>query len=57
MNDSDLLLERVICTLPKGPCQQWHEMGDVYGCSLWDIYPTCQVAGVGEYDTIIIDGA
>jgi hypothetical protein len=32
-------------------------MGDAYGCSLWDIYPTCQVAGVGEHDTVIIDGA
>jgi hypothetical protein len=32
-------------------------MGDAYGCRLWDIYPTCQVAGVGQDDTIIINGA
>jgi hypothetical protein len=32
-------------------------MGDAYGSALWDIYPTCQVAGVGEHDTVIIDGA
>lgn len=57
MNDSDMLLERVICTLPKSPRQDWHEMDDAYGCSLWDIYPKCQVAGIGEDDTVIIDGA
>jgi len=57
LNDSDQLLERVICTLPKTPTQEWYEMGDAYGASLWDVYPTCQVAGVGEHDTVIIDGA
>lgn len=57
MNDSDLLLERLICTMPKKPCQPWFDMDDAYGSSLWDIYPTCQVAGVGHDDTVIIDGA
>lgn len=57
MNDSDLLLERVICTLPKAPTQSWYKMDDAYGSSLWDIYPTCQIAGIGEDDTVIIDGA
>jgi hypothetical protein len=57
LNDSDLLLERIICTLPKNPNQEWYELGDAYGSSLWDIYPICQVAGVGENDTVIIDGA
>jgi hypothetical protein len=57
LNDSDQLLERVICTLPKHPDQEWYELGDAYGSSLWDIYPKCQVAGVGENDTVIIDGA
>jgi hypothetical protein len=23
----------------------------------WDIYPTCQIAGIGDKDTVIIDGA
>ncbi|KAH8646611.1 hypothetical protein BGZ60DRAFT_535595 [Tricladium varicosporioides] len=57
INDSDLLLERLICTLPKKPNQPWHDMTDAYGSSLWDIYPDCQVAGVGEDDTVVIDGA
>jgi hypothetical protein len=57
MNDSDCLLERLICVLPKVHSQPWHDMEDAYGSSLWDIYPTCQVAGVGFDDTVIIDGA
>lgn len=57
MNDSDLLLERLICTLPKSPNQPWYDMSDSYDSSLWDIYPTCQVSGVGHDDSVIIDGA
>ncbi len=52
-----ILLERVIFLCPKNPNQEWYEMGDAYGSNFWDIYPTCQVAGVGDHDTVIIDGA
>lgn len=31
-------------------------MSDVYSAKLWDIEPSCQVCGVGENDTIILDG-
>lgn len=31
-------------------------MSDQFGSSLWDIEPTCQVCGIGENDTIIVDG-
>lgn len=55
-NDSDMLLERLICTLPKSPNQHWSSMEDAWDAKLWDIYPTCQVAGVGHDDTVIIDG-
>ena len=53
-NDSDMLLERLICTLPKSPEQAWSNMDDAWNVKLWDIYPTCQVAGVGNGDTVII---
>ncbi|TKA61519.1 hypothetical protein B0A49_08340, partial [Cryomyces minteri] len=56
-NDSDMLLERLICTLPKDPGQHWSCMDDAWNVNLWDIYPTCQIAGVGHDDTVIIDGA
>ncbi|KAF2492943.1 hypothetical protein BU16DRAFT_94338 [Lophium mytilinum] len=56
-NDSDLLLERLACILPKNPTQAWHNMDDAYEVNLWDIYPTCQIAGIGEDNTIIVDGA
>jgi hypothetical protein len=32
-------------------------MTDAYESSLWDITPYCQVAGIADNDTIIIDGA
>jgi hypothetical protein len=55
-NDSDLLLERLMCILPQRPDQHW-SFEDAYGVSLWDIYPTCQVAGICEKDSVLLDGA
>ena len=56
-NDNDLLLERLICLLPKTPSQPWYEMEDQWGVSLWDVNPTTQVCGIADKDTVIIDGA
>lgn len=56
-NDSDKLLERYLCTLPLSSSQDWYDMSDAYHSSLWDIEPRCQVAGICEDDTIILDGA
>lgn len=56
-NDSDNLLERYICTLPRQPDQPWYDMTDAYDSSLWDIQPTCQVAAICENDTVVLDGA
>jgi hypothetical protein len=56
-NDSDQLLERLICVLPKSPNQPWHSMDDAYNAKLWDILPQdVGIAGVGEDDSIILDG-
>ncbi|KAL9120421.1 MAG: hypothetical protein Q9187_003023 [Circinaria calcarea] len=54
-NDSDLLLERLICMLPYTD-DHWHSMADQWGVSLWDINPKCQVCGIGEGDAVILDG-
>lgn len=56
-NDSDALLERLICTLPLIPNQPWYNMSDQWNASLWDIVPTTQVCGIGDNDTVIVDGA
>lgn len=56
-NDSDRLLERLIATVPVHPSQPWHNMKDAYGVKLWDIEPNVGIAGIGEDDTVIIDGA
>ncbi|KAI4682930.1 hypothetical protein J4E81_009554 [Alternaria sp. BMP 2799] len=56
-NGSDQLLERLICMLPKHPDQPWHSMDDAYNAKLWDILPQdVGIAGVGEDDSIILDG-
>lgn len=49
-------MERLICLLPKIQQKSWEEMSDQYSSSLWDVYPSTQVCGVGENDTIIVDG-
>jgi hypothetical protein len=55
--DSDRLMERLICLLPYTPDQNWELMTDQYMASLWDIYPDTQVCAIGENDTVIVDGA
>ena len=56
-NDSDKLLERLICMLPKDRNAPWLVMEDAWNANLWDIYPSCQISGVGNDNTVIMDGA
>lgn len=55
-NDSDSLLKRLICLLLQAPSQQWYRTEDAYNVNLWDIQHTCQIAGVAEDNTVILDG-
>ena len=57
LNDSDRLLERLVCMLPTERSKSWSTMTDQYGARLWDIEPTIQISGIGDSDTVIIDGA
>lgn len=91
-NDSDRLLERLVCLLPiseddspqEGDAgygnrntahsrrldrsqtfkteeekarHYWTNFTDYWGAKLWDVEPLCQIAGIAENDTIILDGA
>ncbi|KAK8154625.1 hypothetical protein IWX90DRAFT_61387 [Phyllosticta citrichinensis] len=62
-NDSDELLERLICMLPVPATHdgalaaQWHHVRDAWGVRLWDIEPLTQVAGIVEKDKVLLDGA
>lgn len=56
-NDSNMLLERLICILPKNKDQPWHNTDDQWNVPLWDIYPTTQICGIGEQETVILDNA
>lgn len=55
-NDSDNLLERLICVSPRYLKQDWYCTEDAFNVNLWDIQPTCQVSGVGHDNTVILDG-
>ncbi|KAL8924255.1 MAG: hypothetical protein Q9172_002768 [Xanthocarpia lactea] len=56
-NDSNMLLERLICLLPPNPYAPWYTFQDHWDASLWDIYSRTQVCGIGDNDTVILDGA
>ncbi|GKZ38280.1 hypothetical protein AbraIFM66950_010381, partial [Aspergillus brasiliensis] len=56
-NDSDRLLERLVCMLPRNLDQPWYEINDFWDSHLWDIEPLCQVVGLGGNDTVIMSGA
>ncbi|KAJ5736708.1 uncharacterized protein N7483_001833 [Penicillium malachiteum] len=56
-NDSDKLLERLMCVLPQNDDQPWYCTDDKYDVNLWDIEPTCQIAGICYNDAILVDGA
>ncbi|KAI0175862.1 hypothetical protein GGR52DRAFT_538493 [Hypoxylon sp. FL1284] len=55
-NVNDSLLERLICMQPVRRNAPWHEIKDAWGARLWDIEPRCQVAGVADDQTVILDG-
>ncbi|XRM46720.1 hypothetical protein ABZX51_009749 [Aspergillus tubingensis] len=56
-NDSDRLLERMVCMLPRNIDQPWYKINDFWDSNLWDIEPLCQVVGFGGKDTVIMSGA
>ncbi|KAI0144641.1 hypothetical protein GGR57DRAFT_481567 [Xylariaceae sp. FL1272] len=56
-NDSDKLLERLICMQPTRRDAPWHKIRDAWNVKLWDIEPRCQVAGIVDDQTVTLDGA
>ena len=56
-NDSNMLLERMICLLPRCLDSDWWSLDDAWNVTLWDVYPKTQICGLGDGDTVILDGA
>lgn len=56
-NDSDKLLERLICMQPTHRSATWDIIRDAWGARLWDIEPHCQIAGIVDHQTVTLDGA
>lgn len=55
-NDSQKLLERLVCVLSPDPDADWSDMRDAWGMQLWDIEPSCQIAGIVDQRTVLLDG-
>jgi hypothetical protein len=43
--------------LPPGPDADWSDMRVAWGMQLFDIEPTCQIAGIIDDRTVLLDGA
>ncbi|KAK7542641.1 uncharacterized protein J3D65DRAFT_664993 [Phyllosticta citribraziliensis] len=56
-NDSDRLLERMVCMLPPNPDAEWFHIRDKWSARLWDIEPIAQVGEILEDETVSLDGA
>ncbi|KAF2171454.1 hypothetical protein M409DRAFT_18571 [Zasmidium cellare ATCC 36951] len=56
-NDSDMILERLICLRSPDSASPWHDMQDLWDAKLWHIDPVFQIAGVGSRNTVIIGDA
>lgn len=56
-NNSEKLLERLLCVRTGRIDAAWHDIKDAWGMSLWDIEPHCQVAGIVDDQTVTLDGA
>lgn len=56
-NDSDKVLERLLCVHTQHPDAPWFDTKDAWGAFLWDIEPHCQVAGIVDDQTVSLDGA
>jgi hypothetical protein len=56
-NDTNRLLERLICFLPLDKDDPWHKMEDAWKAKFWDIEPRCQISGIAENQTVILDQA
>ncbi|KAK7921674.1 hypothetical protein PG985_009696 [Apiospora marii] len=57
VNDTESLLERLICLQPTHPGLPWYDQGDFWSSKLWDVEPTCQVAGIVDDGTVTLDSA
>ncbi|KAK8038651.1 hypothetical protein PG993_007062 [Apiospora rasikravindrae] len=57
LNDTESLLERLICLQPLRAGLPWYDQGDFWSANLWDIEPVCQVAGIVDDGTVTLDGA
>lgn len=56
-NDSDQILERLICLRGLESRSSWHDMKDTWDAKLWHIDPSFQISDVGPSNAVVIGDA
>lgn len=56
-NDSNKVLERLICLKPTERDASWFDMHDRWNAALWEIQPLCEVIDISDNDTVVLGGA
>lgn len=45
-NDTQQILESMLCLRPKDPHASWHALDDIWGARVWDVKPDLQMSSV-----------
>jgi hypothetical protein len=53
-NDSDMMLERLLCLSKRTKSSPWHDMADSWDAKLWQIKPHFQIASLESNNTVVI---
>jgi hypothetical protein len=56
-NDSNMILERMMCLRSKDSRAPWHDMSDSWEAKLWHIKPQFEIASIGDQNAITIGDA
>lgn len=56
-NDSDMILERLICLRSPDNAASWHDMQDSWEAKLWHIDPGFQISDIGPNNAVIVGDA
>jgi hypothetical protein len=55
-DETDRPLQKLICQLSAQRDRVWATADEIWGVDLWNMEPTCQVAGVEADDALVICG-
>jgi hypothetical protein len=53
-NDSDMILERILCLSKEDHSSPWYDMADRWNAKLWQIKPLFQISSLEAHDSVTI---